>query len=394
MKEFNGRFHLWTMQFQLTTLLLVGIIGTGLVNISTLMHTPDANAIEVERGNVILGDSQAFLEHEGLEPTVQPWENGMRTNPMSGTFEWWYLQGTFDDGSHAEILFSSKPWMDNNGLLDPYVGLTITSPNGTIHRDLIRASTDQFQAAKNTVNVTIGKNWVRGDLDTIELYAESQKGFSADLVFDRTAPPTRFGGAGMWYFDPSLTQFSAAFDPMPDASVKGNLTYDGQTVQVQGDGYHDRQWGNVNWNQVLDRWFWTTGHFGNHTIDIAVQVSSPFFDYQPISTMYLAKGNQVLVETMKGVTVQGKGNLTDPRAAHDYPEILNFHWKNGSNSVDLSLTNPEVVQAGSPVIISNATIFGDPEYLRLSGNATLDVNFNGTNETATGPAVWEVNYGH
>ncbi len=30
--------------------------------------------------------------------------------------------------------------------------------------------------------------------------------------------------------------------------------------------------------------------------------------------------DQVLVETMKGVTVQGSGNLTNLRAAHDYPE--------------------------------------------------------------------------
>jgi predicted secreted hydrolase len=363
-----------------------------LVNISVLIDASASRDVGTKKGSVILGDSKAFIEHEGLASTVQQWENGMRISPMLGTFEWWYLQGTFDDGSHAEFVFSAKPWMDNNGLLNPYLGLTITSPDGIQHRDIVRASTDQYQAARNTVNVTIGKNWVRGDLDTIQLHAESPKGFGADLVFNRTAPPTRFGGAGMWYFDPSLTQFSAAFDPMPDATVKGNLTYDGQTVQVQGDGYHDRQWGNVNWNQVLDRWFWTTGHFGNYTIDIGTQISSPFFNYQPVSTIYLAKGNQVLVESMKDVTVQGSGNLTNPRAAHDYPEVLNFHWQNGSNTVDLSLTNPEIVQAGSPVIISNATIFGNPEYLRLSGNATLNVNFNGSNETATGPAVWEVNY--
>ncbi len=351
-----------------------------------------ATTIPAEKGRVIIGDSQEFMKHENLTPTVQPWENGIRTSPSLGNFEWWYLQGTFDDGSHAEFVFSTKPWMDNNGLLNPYVGLTVATPNGTAYHDVIRASTDQFQAARNTVNVTISNNYVRGDLDTIELRAESPKGFGADLVFNRTAPPTRFGGAGMWYFDPSLTQFSAIFDPMPDATVKGNLTYDGQTVQVQGDGYHDRQWGNINWNQVLDRWFWTTGHFGNYTIDIGTQISSPFFDNQPLSNMYLAKGNQVLVETMNGITVHGSGNITNPRAAHDYPEILNFHWQNGSDTVDLSLTNPEIVQAGSSVIISNATIFGNPEYLRLSGNATLNVNMGGTNETASGPAVWEVNY--
>jgi hypothetical protein len=45
-------------------------------------------------------------------------------------------------------------------------------------------------------------------------------------------------------------------------------------------------------------------------------------------------------------------------------------------------------------MVTNATIVGTPEYMRLSGNGTLNVNIDGNNETATTPAVWEVQYGH
>ena len=72
----------------------------------------------------------------------------------------------------------------------------------------------------------------------------------------------------MWYFDSSLTRFSATNDPMPFAKVHGNLTYDGQSHEVNGTGYIDKQWGNVNWNQDYDGWYWSTGHYGNHTIDM------------------------------------------------------------------------------------------------------------------------------
>ena len=72
------------------------------------------------------------------------------------------------------------------------------------------------------------------------------------LVFDSAAPPTRFGGSGMWFFDPSLTRFSATNDPMPFAKVHGNLTYGGQSHSVQGTGYIDKQWGTINWNQAYD----------------------------------------------------------------------------------------------------------------------------------------------
>ena len=76
-----------------------------------------------------------------------------------------------------------------------------TTANGTVHREQIHVSTDQFMAARNTVNVTMGNNWVRGDLKAIKLHVASPRGFGTDLVFNSVAPPSRFGGAGLWYFD-------------------------------------------------------------------------------------------------------------------------------------------------------------------------------------------------
>ena len=57
--------------------------------------------LEYQNGYISNNPHTAFVTHEGLAPPVWPWENGMRTNPMLGTFKWWYLQGTFDDGSHV-----------------------------------------------------------------------------------------------------------------------------------------------------------------------------------------------------------------------------------------------------------------------------------------------------
>ena len=42
--------------------------------------------------------------------------------------------------------------------------------------------------------------------------------------------------------------------------------------------------------------------------------------------------------------------------------------------VNLTCTSPKVVQAGSSVVCTNATIVGTPGYLRLSGcNGTLKI---------------------
>jgi len=245
----------------------------------------------------------------------------------------------------------------------------------------------------------MGDNWLRGNLDTIKLYIPTTKnGLGADLVFQSAAPPTRFGGAGMWYFDPSLTRFSAITDPMPYAKVSGNLTYDGNAHPVQGTGYHDRQWGTINWNQVYDRWYWSAGHYGNYTVDMFLLTTSSQFGNQPTGNFYLAKGDgpsEVLVETktMKGLTAHTSGsNITSPGGTHTYPQVLTLQWKNGTDSATLTFTDPKIVAANSPVYNTNATINGNPEYMRLSGNGTLNVQWKGTNETASAPAIWEVFY--
>ena len=113
----------------------------------------------------------------------------------------------------------------------------------------------------------------------------------------------------------------------------------------------------------------------------------------PYGAFYLAKGNQVLVEDMKHMTVNGSGNDTSP-GGHDYPSQLTFNWENGTDTVSLTLSEPKLLVVRDPAMVTNATIVGTPEYMRLSGNGTLNVNIDGNNETATTPAVWEVQYGH
>ena len=134
------------------------------------------------------------------------------------------------------------------------------------------------------------------------------------------------GGSGIVYFDPSLTRYIGWFIALPSAKVEGTLTYNGQTHNVHGEGYHDHNWGTVNLNQVLDRWFWTTGHFGNYTLDAALYVTALYYNHQQLPAFYLAKGNQVLINEMNHLTLHGSGNLTAP-GGHDYPKTMKFHCR-------------------------------------------------------------------
>ena len=378
----------------LTKMVLVAVLLSGLI--SMLSYSSIANATT---NNVITGDTQEYRIFEGQEPTMQPSDIGMATNPMPGVFEWWYFQGLVTGNSTFQITLLTKPWVDNNGPLQPYATIAVTTPNGTHLGGLTKVDATQFKAALNTMNVTMGDIWARGDLNTINLHVPpTENGVGADLVFESAAPPTRFGGSGMWYFDPSLTRFSATNDPMPFAKVHGNLTYDGQSHEVEGTGYIDKQWGTINWNQDYDGWYWSTGHYGNYTVDMFVLTASAAYNNTQTVDTYLAKGNgpsEVLVETMQGVTAHTSGkNFTSPSGVHTYPEILTLQWKNGSNSATLTLTDPSIITALDPVVNTNATILGDPLYMRLQGTGTLNVQWEGSNETTSAPAIWEVSYAH
>ena len=112
--------------FSLTRIILVAVLLSGLISLSSYPSIANANT-----NQVITGDTQEYRIFEGQAPTYQPSDAGMATNPMPGTFEWWYFQGKFNDNSTTQITLLTKPWIDNNGPLQPYGTIFVSTPNGT-----------------------------------------------------------------------------------------------------------------------------------------------------------------------------------------------------------------------------------------------------------------------
>ena len=129
------------MNLPYTKIITIAVLLSGLISIP-LFFAP-ANATT---NHVITGDTQKYRIFEGQEPTMQPSDAGMATHPMPGTFEWWYFQGKFNDNSTTQITFLVKPWFDNNGPLQPYATIALTTPNGTHLSGETKVDTSQFKA--------------------------------------------------------------------------------------------------------------------------------------------------------------------------------------------------------------------------------------------------------
>src|SRR5512134_551699 len=121
---------------------------------------------------VILSNSRELLARDGLTETVAPWEDGLRTGVERGTFEWWYFDAHFDDGSTAVVSFATKPLLERNGPLKPAVSLTITRSDGTKISQFPIYPASQFSASKESCDVRIGPNWTKGDLRQYQVHVE------------------------------------------------------------------------------------------------------------------------------------------------------------------------------------------------------------------------------
>ena len=107
-------------------MVLVAVLLSGHISISSYSSIGNATT-----NQVITGDTQEYRIFEGQAPTMQQSDAGMHINPVPGTMEWWYFQGKFNDNSTEQITLVTKPWMDNNGGLQPYAVIAVTTSNGT-----------------------------------------------------------------------------------------------------------------------------------------------------------------------------------------------------------------------------------------------------------------------
>ena len=216
---------------------------------------------------IIYAIGPEYLQREGLTETVATWEDGQRASTERGTFEWWYFDAHFEDGSTAVIVYATKPIVNPRLPLTPNLSLTITRPGVDKVAQFSLPGADQFSASENACDVRIGSSWVnqvQKDGNWVyELHAETAS-LSADLTFTGVVPPWR-PGAGKSYFG-DLDHYFGWLPAIPFGVVEGRLVYEGRENLVKGTGYHDHNWGNIALQDVMDHWYWGRTHIGDFSL--------------------------------------------------------------------------------------------------------------------------------
>jgi hypothetical protein len=331
----------------------------------------------------------------GLNPgTVEPWEDGYRAaKAADSTFEWWYFDCQFDDGSTLVVTFSNKPHTDPSGPLTPTVLVIRQLPDGTrVHLEPTFAS-DEFTASTDRCDVRIGPNTVQGDLDTYTLHVEAD-GIAADVTIDRAAPSWR-PGAGVSYFDSANQHYLAWVVPVPYGTVSATITENGATTQLTGSAYHDHNWGNHLMGSFLDHWYWGRAHIGDYTLVYVRMTTKGAFGLGSINipTFYLAKGEQIITDDMLPLRLVTSDDVAGP-GHQTYPQRLEWTWQSERGRIAFTVTNPTLIESLDMAVphhgLSRLAHLGEhPMYYDFNADADLDIALTDLTDHVTGRTLYE-----
>jgi hypothetical protein len=339
---------------------------------------------------------QKYLEMDGLTDTILPWEDGQRASTDPGTFEWWYFDAHFEDGSTVVIVFATKPIINPRTHLLPNLTLTITRAGGGKTSEIDLPPAADFHAATDSCDLRMGLSTVRQEKKDghwiYTLHAET-KDQSADLVFTGLVSPWRPGAGKGYYGD--LGHFFAWLPAIPFGTVEGKLTYDGETRRVRGTGYHDHNWGNVPLPSILDHWTWGRAHVGDYSLIFVEQIAAHRYGSRRLPVFLLAKGDKILVDDARFLTMRA-GDFVRHSGGREYPRNVDFLWSSGKERVRLSLNEPRLIEAASLLEALPrfqrplARLAANPYYFRFDANLELEIELVGLKDNQYGRALYEL----
>ena len=336
------------------------------------------------------------LAREGLKADlVEPWEDGYRTKDKPDTFEWWYFDADFDDGSTAVVTYTSRPANHPKGELRPTLLLIMRSPEG----DKVRLSKEfepgDFSASADGCDVRIGPSSVKGDLDRYELHAEAED-CSADLTFTRRGPSWR-PGSGVTYSGREEERYFGWLVPITYGTVEGTVVFKGEEKQVRGTCYHDHNWGNFSLRSAIDHWYWGRAHVGDFTV-VFVEIVTPHLPFVGsfnIHTLMLATGEEVLTDDGLPLRLE-VGDFVEGPLGGSYPTKLDWSWHSDEGDIELTIRNPKMIEAEDELAQAPSWeralvhLVANPYYYNFNADLELSLNLKGVKAVERGRALYEL----
>jgi hypothetical protein len=354
------------------------------------------------------GQTDADYALFNVSREIKPEADGWRTKDITddpNAYEWWYFDIHNHDGSVV------------NGTLTPQSGLGFTRRSGPLtsrstlgfnRNNVQRDKTDilpyeQFHAATDRTDVQAGGLRMWGDFET--LYIKGTVGdHEIDVTFKQTAMPFRPGNGYMLLG--SKEKFQGWLNPFPSSHATGWIKIAGETITIDGDGYHDHDYGNVPIAEGYRGWFWARPSFGRYaTLAIEVQIGERLGGGSaPVFWVYDKEARKELVRAITSddltITYSKLITLPDPLTGGAYPSLTVYNYHHEDDWACMQINDTGVLAAFFMHDIRDvdtrkylASIGSNgPYYVRRSSNVdlALDLRSLQVKDRATGFALHEL----
>ncbi len=361
-----------------------------------MTQPPVANTLAV------IAHSPGDYERLGMSPTsIEPWEDGARTDDSPGTYEWWYFDAHLVDGAKLVIAFMNKDIADPQKPLSPLLRLELDLPDGRHFEKPIDFPAAAWSAARDHADVRLGSNRFTGDLHTYRIEATAEE-ISVEVTLTGEVPAWR-PGSGYMLFGADRSLEFAWLPSVPQGAVTVRYTVDGEQHDTTGVGYHDHNWGNVGLMKIVHDWYWARGQAGPYSVIASYITSTKRYGFEPMPIFMLAHDNVVIGDDPTKVTFERDGIYDDETTGKPVARITRYIYQDGEDRYVVSFTRTRDLTLSRMIdnvkgvkhIAARLAHF-DGAYLRFAGDIEVS-HHHGSEliETHKNEAIWELMYfGH
>ena len=324
----------------------------------------------------------------------EAWEDGMRTNGQEGSYEWWYTDAEFDDGTKIVVVFYTKAGFDVPGPAQPTVTIDITFPDGTSIQEFFSEEAGNIlNASTEKADVKIGDSYIRDMGDYYEM-----KYAYGDIVYEatmKTTIPMWRPGTGHWFFDQE--NYFAWIVAQPSSTIEATLKMDGTTTQLTGTGYHDHNWGNIAMNEVINHWYWGRAKIGEYDVITADIISEKEYGYTRAPVIMIAKDGEVIEDDQSKLVVTRSDTVQHPITNKFIDNHITFTLipDDGPEYQIEYIREKDILVSSLLDMLPSwqkflARMIGaNPTYIRSVGTVILTVNDSGNTTTIEQEGLWE-----
>lgn len=346
---------------------------------------------------VRLVDDRSFYTTLQIDPDQpHPKEDGMRTDGREGSYEWWYTDAEFEDGTTVVLIFYTKNHFDVPGPAWPRVDIDITHPDGK--KTLMHSQGPKGQvisARKDVCDVRIQSSSIQYKDGQYVVHFE-EGGVVYDAVMTSKLPMWR-PNSGHWVYGNHDEHYFAWFVAQPSAVIEATLSIHGQKQKLKGTGYHDHNWGNIGMQKLMNHWYWGRAKVGDFDIIACDIIAEKKYNYQRLPVFFIAKDGKILTDDQSITRIHREDTIEHSFTKKFMDNHLIYHQPiSASESYTVEFIRHRDIVSSSLLDTLGATqariaklLRANPTYTRVLGEVRLTHELNGQKTVYQAEGLWE-----